>query len=196
VTVDRRTTLRWAAVVAAGAGATFGGIQFFGRDREDLRTTVSGYGKDPLLTSPPRDAWPLRLKPAQRAAVKQLADLVLPGDPAATPACPAASTLDIDAFFDEWLSAPYPEQAADHALLMPLLNDVARAPANASSIRRKSKFTEAAARFRVLATAAYYTTAEGLSAIGFVGNEARAEFEAPPAELVRRFEQAFAKLHP
>lgn len=190
MTPDRRTTLRWAAAVAVAAGTGVGGIRYFGRERAGSapEAAAAGYGKDPPLTSPRRDVWPLRLTPDQRGAARRLADLVLPGDAAATPPCPAASTLGIDAFFDEWLSAPYPEQRADRALLTPLLDAAAR--------RREPAFHKAAARFRVLAIAAYYTTAEGLAAIGFVGNEARERFDGPPPAIARRFEEAFARLKP
>lgn len=198
MTPDRRTTLRWAAAVAVAAGTGFGGVRYFGRDRAggSVEADVRGYGKDPPLTSPHRDVWPLRLAPDHRAAVRQLADLILPGDPDGTPPAPAASALDIDAFFAEWLSAPYPDQRADRALLMPLLAAVAAATARTAAIRREPRFEVAAARFRVLATAAYYTTAEGLAAIGFVGNEARERFDPPPPAVVQRLEAAFARLKP
>lgn len=196
MTPDRRTTLRWAAAAAVAAGAGFGGLRHFGRDRpgDDAGAEGRGYGKDPPLAEPRRNVWPLRLDDKRRAAVRALADLLLPGDPAATPPAPPASGLAIDAFFDEWLSAPYPDQRADRALIVPLLDAVARAPLRARAIRRETAFAEASARFRVLAVAAYYTTPQGLAAIGFVGNEARERFDGPPPEIAQRFEEAFARL--
>lgn len=193
MTVDRRTTLRWAAAVAATAGIGYGGIRHFAIDRADPPPAEGhGYGKDPPRAKPRRDVWPLRLSADQRWAARTLADLLLPGDPAATPPCPPASALRLEEFFDEWLSAPYPDQRDDRRLLTPLLDTVART--SARTIPRDAASKAAVARFRILAAAAYYTTPEGLAAIGFVGNEARERFDGPPPEVARNFEKAFAKL--
>lgn len=192
MTLDRRTTLRWAAAVAATAGIGVGGIRHFARDRADPPAEGPGYGKDPPRAKPRLDVWPLRLSADQRWAARTLADQLLPGDPNATPPCPPASKLGLEEFFDEWLSAPYPDQRDDRRLLIPLLDAVARTSTRA--IPRNATLKQAVARFRVLTAAAYYTTPEGLAAIGFVGYEARERFDGPPPEVAQRFEAAITKL--
>lgn len=74
---------------------------------------TNGYGRDPTLMEP-KVVWPLTLGKAQRMMVDMLADMMLPADAVS----PGAAKLGVGAFVDEWISAPYPAQQADRALIL------------------------------------------------------------------------------
>lgn len=76
-----------------------------------------GYGTDPDLLAA-KVPWPLTLGAEQRRLINHLGDLVLPADDRS----PSAGSIDIAAFVDEWVSAPYPVQAADRQLVLPVLD--------------------------------------------------------------------------
>lgn len=179
----------WAGVVAIATGASWAGSQRGIFAAADVSTSA-GYGPDPAMLEPRRDHWPLTLDKGQRNAVATLIDRMLPGDPTAEQPTPPASTLNLASFFDEWLSAPYPDQRADRALLLPLLAAVEATPAPNGDAQDQV----ASERFRVLAAAAYYTTEIGMVAIGYVGNEPRATFEGPPPDVIAGLEAALARL--
>lgn len=167
------------------------------------RRGAAGYGMDPNLVAPAQSPWPLTLTPRQRAAARGVMDVILPGDAGA----PAASTVGLVDFLDEWVSAPYPDQRADAALLVPMLDEIDR-----ESLRRFGKgagssscaeieslaagLAQAPAfrRLCILAAAAYYTSHAGFAAIGFVGNEPRTSFDGPPAQVLADFELKMAHL--
>ena len=180
--MDRRAVLGWAAVVAGAVGAGFGWRAYTGASAPAASAPATaaapGYGKDPPLVEPAAAPWPRTLDSAQRSALAERLERLLP----ASAGLPGAVELGLVDFFDEWLSAPYPDQQADRALLLPLLERGGVADAAAET------------RLRVLALAATYTTPAGIAAIGFVGNEARAEFEPLPPAVVERLEAAFARL--
>ncbi len=168
----------------------------------------TGFGSDPLLTKAykPGDVWPLTLSPAQRRTVTAFCDLILPADDLG----PAASAVGVPEFLDEWISAPYPLQQADSALLREGMDwldaeagkrfgkpfadlDAARQSAICDDIcnraTAKPEFKKAAAffvKFRSLSAAGYYSTQEGWKAIGFVGNVPTATFDGPPPEVLRQ----------
>ncbi len=62
----------------------------------------------------PTIPWPLTLSDNQRAVVKICAGLMLPADAHS----PSAATLPIDAFVDEWVSAPYQQQQRDRHIIL------------------------------------------------------------------------------
>ena len=53
------------------------------------------------------ELWPLTLTKEQRATATALCDLIIPADDTS----PAASSVGVVDFIDEWISAPYPEHA-------------------------------------------------------------------------------------
>jgi len=57
----------------------------------------------------PSVPWPLTLTQDQRAVLRIAADLILPADAHS----PSAGSLPVDAFIDEWVSAPYQQQQRD-----------------------------------------------------------------------------------
>jgi hypothetical protein len=185
--LDRRETLYWmglvSALVVTGCKPAVPGLP-------SATAHAQGYGKDPSMTAPKR-TWPLTLSPTEKSRLAAIADVILP----ATALMPAPSALGIDAFFDEWLSAPYPDQQADRALILPLASDH-RPPT--TLVERLGFATDAAApalaRFRLLVVAACYTTSAGMTAIGYIGNEPRATFDGPPPAVLAHFDAEAAKL--
>ena len=185
--VERRTTMKWGAAVAGLVAVGWGVSQLPSGAPKAVAAT--GYGKDPPLVDPKRNVWPLTLDEAQRRDLAKLVDIVVPG----IDGSPKGSDLGLVDFFDEWLSAPYPDQQADADLIMPMLktlgsNPQSGVPKLASSADPKFR------RFCTLAAAAYHTTPEGIKALGFVGNEPRATFDGPPPEVLRHFDVELAKL--
>lgn len=177
--LSRRQVLQWMAAVSATAYSkgTIGAVVASGGSM--------GYGNDPLLTDPPRQPWPNIISGKLLTALAELVDEVLParGD------SPAASEVGIVLFFEEWLSAPYPQQLADRALLLPLIER------SASGVSLRALQTGAAwERFRLLTGAAYFTTPVGMREMGFVGNVPQREFKGPPEEVLRMLDQRFEAL--
>ncbi|QOV92471.1 gluconate 2-dehydrogenase subunit 3 family protein [Humisphaera borealis] len=184
-----------------------------GQGQEDasrLATTrpVAGYGTDPNLVAfhKPGDIWPLTLSPAQKTAATALADVIFPKDNLG----PAASEVNVPAMIDEWVSAPYPIQQADRAIILPGLDwidieankrfkkpfaDLADDQKTAicddicDPIKAKKEFKTAAKffiKFRGVAAGAYYATPPGWEAIGYVGNVALGSFDGPPEEVLKK----------
>ena len=195
------------------AGAVYFGAQSFSEAaaREASGSGASpakGYGTDPNLTRvyAPGDLWPLTLDPVQRLTATALADLIFPEDHLG----PAASQLRVVDYIDEWISAPYPAQQGDRPRILeglawleaesghrfqrgfPMLSvaeqtricdDIAWAPEAKPEFREAAHFFH---RFRNLAAGAYYGSAEGWKAIGYVGNQPMPVFPGPPREVLER----------
>lgn len=181
----------WAALIAGLAQRT-GGEAW-------ASSPGAGYGKDPAVMPPEPAPWLKQLTPEEREVVRALVDQILPADEGV----PAASEVGLVDFFDEWLSAPYPEQKDDRRLLLPLLSECSRRSiADSGALGRwlvtvcdpKSSLAPAFERMRVLCAAAYYTTAAGIDRIGFVGNVPHDRFDGPPAEVLQRFDAALRVL--
>ena len=167
-----------------------------------------GYGVDPNLTKvyAPGDFWPLTFTPGQKRAAAALADVILPKDHLG----PAASELGVPEMLDEWVSAPYPVQQADRAVVLPglawldaesnkrfgkpfadlaerqqhaICDDVCDAKAAGPAFRQAAAFF---VKFRSLCAGAYYATPAGWRAIGYVGNVALGSFDGPPPEVLQQ----------
>lgn len=203
--LPRRTVLKWFAAFAAATQ-----LPDFGSTGEATAATpaAKGYGMDPDLSKfyQPGDFWPLTLTPTQRTTVTALADLILPADHLG----PAASTVRVPDFIDEWVSAPYPPQQKDREALLPGLQWLEEEAQKrfgktfaAATEQEKSavvdnicwpadakpEFKKAAAffqKFRSLAASAYYGTEAGWKAIGYVGNTPLAKFDGPPPEVLAK----------
>ena len=195
--IDRRSVIGWGAVVAAAVGVKWGISTLpSGAPRGEDAAEATGYGVDPLLTTPKRHVWPRILDAAAQRDLAALIDIVVPGIDGG----PSGSSVGLVAFFDEWLGAPYPDMVADRALIMPLL-EAFRGVARDAATRRTQRIERLAgplarafARFCVLAAAAYHTTPLGVTALGFVGNEPRPTFDGPPPQVLAHFDAEFAKL--
>ena len=203
VQLSRREAVKW--VMAAVAAAS---LPVPVRGQRSSPPSVNGYGRDPdlLKTYKPGDLWPLTFSAAQRATATALADLIIPKDPLG----PAASAVGVPAMIDEWISAPYEIQQADRPVILDglawietesgkrfsksfvqLAQDQKRAICDDICWLEKAKpqFRKAAAffsRFRALCSAAYYSTAPGWDAIGYVGNVALPRFDGPPPEVLHK----------
>lgn len=219
--ISRRTTLAWVAAATAspwavsGANAAPDAAQPSTWPQGELPPiSAAGYGQDPNLVKPVVP-WPLTLSPAQRADLKTIAGLMLPADSHS----PSAATLPIDAFIDEWVSAPYPQQQHDRTLILhglDWLNAESQARfhhdfAAASEAEHRAIFDDIAFRARVkpgyerpalffgrlraLMMAGFYSLPEGMADIGYMGNKPTLEpYPGPPSEALAHLNAALARL--
>ncbi len=206
--LDRRTAIKW--MMTASAAVAF--LRSRGLGDEPMVHTAPvfahGYGTDPDLVKryEAGDVWPLTFTAAQRQTVATLCDVILPADEHS----PAASALGVPDFIDEWISAPYPEQQADRPVMLEglawievesqrrfglafgntiprqqraICDDICHAPDAKPEFQMAAEFFR---RFRDLASGGYFTTTEGMKALGYIGNVPLAKFEGAPAELIKR----------
>jgi len=206
--VDRRSAMAWVGVVGAvlAGGA---GVVVYGEYREG-RPKAKGYGTDPKLAKPEKAPWPRIMTAAQLQAAALFADHILP----ASGSAPAATALGIPDFLNEWVSAPYPDQMKDRAILLDGLEGLRISSqrrwgvdfAAASAGQRQALLQALAAakpkttahtffrRMRALVVGAYYTTPQGFKDIGYIGNVPRTSDPGPSAEVKAHLERAFQKL--
>lgn len=202
--MPRRQLLKWFAAVAA---ADLVGVASPGAFAQQAKIpSTVGYGTDPLLATAynPGDVWPLTLSDSDRKAVIALADVILPADDLG----PAASEVNLVDFIDEWVSAPYPNQVNDRDIVLPGLlwldeesqsrfqNDFADLNAEqqvaicdelCAGSPKTPELVKGArffSRFATICTGAYYSTPEGWTAIGYVGNVPSGIFAGPPREVL------------
>jgi hypothetical protein len=201
--MDRRTTIKW-LIAARAAWPLRGWASVASRPA----SAGSGYGTDPdlLPTYVPGELWPLTLTARQRALAAVLSDLIMPADEQS----PSASQVGVVSFIDEWVSAPYPEQQRDRALILEGLAwidaESARAfgaPFDGISPDERQRLcdricdatsagpadADAArffARYRDLTGGAFYSTPAGRQDLQYIGNVPRTSFPPPPPELLRR----------
>ena len=202
--IDRRTAIKWmlaaSTTMALGPGFAPGQMAAIPSGR--------GYGPDPDLLKHYQagELWPLTLTDAQRLTAVVLSDFIMPADAQS----PSASSVGVVDFIDEWISAPYPTQAADRAIVVPGLAwieeeatkrfaksfvklDEAQKTAIGDDIcfapKAKPQF-EAAARFfatyRNLTSGGYYSSPEGRKDLRYIGNFPMAQFDGPPPEVLRQ----------
>jgi len=206
--LDRRTAIKWMATVAA-ASATFGHKVHAAESNITAAKVVGGgYGTDPDLTKfyKPGDLWPLTMTDKQRAAAAALCAIIFPGDENSK----SAAELNVHDFVDEWISAPYDQQAADRPVVLEgldwideesnrrfsrnfaqldqdqqtaICDDVSYAPEANPEFAKGAEFFSL---FRNLAAGGFYSTADGMRNIGYVGNMPLTSFEGPPPEVIAR----------
>ncbi|MDA7640504.1 gluconate 2-dehydrogenase subunit 3 family protein [Opitutaceae bacterium] len=201
--ISRRDVLKWFA--AAAAASQLESIPLWAQNED---TSAMGYGKDPNLMKmyKPGEVWPLTLSGKQRDIVSVLADSILPEDKWG----PAASTLNVPEFIDEWVSAPYSRQQSSRKKILPgldtmntlgqnkfgkeltaltptqmttLIDSAASAKGENSLLGKAESFLY---EFTSLCMGAYYGTPDGWKAIGYVGNTPLASFDGPPPEVLDR----------
>ena len=216
---DRRTAIKW-MLTAAASTTMLGRVGHAATSQTEspahpastaattAPVTAAGYGTDPDLvkTYKPGDVWPLTMTDAQRATAAALCAVIIPADASS----PSAADLHVHDFIDEWVSAPYPDQARDRPVILDGLVWI-----DVESQRRFSKnfavlsemektalcddicFTEKAApqfkhgakffaRFRDLTAGGFYTTPQGMKDIGYTGNMPLATFDGPPAAVLQK----------
>jgi hypothetical protein len=202
--LDRRTAIKW--VLAASAALRLPSMSFDAA-AAIAATGTQGYGKDPNLMKVyvAGELWPLTLTKDQRATATALCDLIIPADDQS----PAASSVGVVDFIDEWISAPYPGHAADRETVLEGLSWLesegqrrfgtafttlltAQMAAIADDLTAepvKDGFTAAAAffaRYRALTAGGFYTTPIGMRDLQYVGNVAMTRFDGPPQEVLKR----------
>jgi len=220
--ISRRVTLAWvtaasaspwvvAQIEPAAAQTAAPGLW-----KEVSVTTITGpgYGSDPNLVKP-SVPWPLTLTADQRALLRIAAGLILPADAHS----PSGASLHLDAFVDEWVSAPYLQQQRDRVIILSGLawldaESTARFAKNfaqASDTERRAIFDDIAfkakvrpgyerpafffARLRGLLMGGFYSLPEGMKDIGYVGNAPMTgDYPGPTQEAVAHLNAALAKL--
>jgi len=218
--VSRRVTLAWVAAATASPW-TVGAVepaqaQQMGlwKEIDVTPVTVPGYGQDPNLVKPVVP-WPLTLTQEQRAVLRIAADLILPADAHS----PSAGSLPIDAFIDEWVSAPYPDQQRDRRLILSGLAWLdaegharfGHGFAAASDGERRAIFDSIAfrakvqpgygrpaiffARLRGLMLGGFFSRPEGMKDLGYIGNAPMTgAYPGPTPEALEHLHTALAKL--
>lgn len=205
VRLSRREVIKW--LVAASAAGVASEVPAFAQSAR-LPRSAQRYGTDPHVNQSysPGDFWPLTMTAQQRETTAVLADFILPADDFG----PAASTLRVPDFIDEWISAPYPQQESDCPVIVKglawieaearrrfakgsaaldakqaqaLCDDIAWLPDAQPEFRKPAEFFD---RFRNIAAGAYFGTREGWQAIGYVGNTPLAVFPGPPPEVLEK----------
>jgi hypothetical protein len=190
--LDRRTAMKW--VLAASAALRLPSVSF---DALAAAPAAQGYGKDPDLMKvyASGDLWPLTLTKAQRATATALCDLIIPADGTS----PAASSVGVVDFIDEWISAPYPEHAVDRKTIVDGLASIdGEAQRRFGTSFAKLSATQMSAiadamsadaffiRYRALTAGGFYTTPVGMRDLKYVGNVAMATFEGPTQEILAK----------
>jgi len=206
--MDRRTTIKWMLAASASMPLLERRAAAIDPSTALLPAQGEGYGTDPDLTRiyHPGDLWPLLLTPVQRRTAGALCDLIIPAD-SASPSASAAGVVD---FLAEWVSAPYPHQQADCAIILAGLEwmdseGVRRFGREFTALEEAEQrlicddicceqtaipaFAEAArffARYRDLTAGGYYSTAAGRKDLQYIGNVPLKSFEGPPLELLQK----------
>jgi hypothetical protein len=190
--IDRRTAIKW--VMAASAALKLPSVSF---DALAATPATQGYGKDPDLMRIYKagELWPLTFDKEQRATATALSDLIIPADETS----PAASSVGVVDFIDEWISAPYPDHAVDRKIV---LDGLGRIEGEAQR-RFSTAFAKLSAaqmstiadamledaffiRYRALTAGGFYTTPVGFRDLKYVGNVPMAAFEGPTPEILKR----------
>jgi Gluconate 2-dehydrogenase subunit 3 len=163
---------------------------------------AQGIGRDPNLHKK-EIPWDRVMTPEEKRAATALGDIIIPADQYG----PAASSVGVPDFIDEWVSAPYEQQQNDAKVIRPGLawidNEsrnrfgkpyadvtIEQQTAIVEDILKDGTEAHKKARgffgvFRDRATGGYYSTVEGWKAIGYVGNTPMAEFPGPPPEVLK-----------
>lgn len=220
--ISRRVTLGWIAAASSTAFALAGcdsqtakGPQTGNwKDIALQPVTAKGYGLDPNLVEPVVP-WPLTLDKAQRGSLRIAADLMLPADDRS----PSGSALNIDAFIDEWVSAPYEAQQTDRGLIVSGLawmdaesqQRFGKSFAQSTDTQRREIFdlvafkkkvqpgyerpAEFFTRLRALMLAGFYSLPEGMKDIGYMGNQPSVgPYPGPTKDALAHLNAALAKL--
>lgn len=208
--MDRRVAIKWmltAAATLTGLDRTATAASGEAGAIASAPIKATGYGPDPSMVKiyKPGDVWPLTLDDARRRATSALCDVMIPADATS----PSASAVGVPDFIDEWVSSPYPGQVADRRIV---LDGLAWIDAEAQR-RFQADFADLAGhqqiaicddicdpakarpghaqavkffkRFRDLTAGGYYTTPQGMKAIGYVGNVPLPAFAGPPIEALK-----------
>ncbi len=203
--MDRRVAIQW--MLTATVALSLPRTDASGAPERNSLGTAKGYGSDPSMVKVYKsgDVWPLTFSESQRRTAIVLCDVIIPPDKAS----PSASAVGVHDFIDEWISSPYPAQAGDRVLILEGLlwldgeadrrfkkpyadlsleeavlvcRDISNASVAKSEMKKAAQFFK---RYRDLTAGGYYTTPEGMKAIGYVGNTPSRTFDGPPLDALR-----------
>jgi hypothetical protein len=187
-------------IIAAAATMPFLHFEGFG----------AGLPSAGLLTDPDLHKkivpWERVLTEAELETVTALCDLIIPADEHSQ----AASAVGVPDFINEWVSAPFAQQAADLREIRAgltwldqeskkrfhrnrfvqldarqqhaICDDIRHEPTAASAHKTAAAFFS---KMRDLTAGGFYTTPEGWKDLGYVGNVPLAEFPGPPPEVLK-----------
>lgn len=206
--VDRRTTLKWLGATILASRAELAS------PASKLLPSARGYGTDPNLTKP-EVTWPRTMSRSQLLIVAAVCDLLLPDDGRS----PSASAVGVHDFIDEWISAPYPDQQEDRAVILRGVDWIAAETASrttqpfhhAPSELRTELFErllgerqpspsfpnadQFISKLRYIATGAYYTSEAGIADLNHIGNAPIAgDYPGPSQEALEHLRQALKRL--
>ncbi len=204
-----------AGAAAISAGACADGTESGGPQAGDA-TAFSGAtsGGNPRAAGTPADPdmvspvvwWDLVLTEDELATLAALCDVIIPEDEHS----PGAAALGAHAFIDEWVSAPYDGNREDLTRIRgglvwldiessdrfggrfaeltldqkhAICDDICWVENAAPEYRVGARFFD---RVRDLTSTAFWTTAEGMADLGFVGNRPMPRFDGPPPEVLER----------
>ena len=205
-----------AGAAALSTGACADGSDSGVPDAEDAASfTGATSGGNPRAAGTPTDPdmvspvvwWDLVLTEDELATLASLCDVIIPEDEHS----PGAAALGAHNFIDEWVNAPYDGNRSDLVLVRGGLVwlDIESSGTFRRALHRTSTLDEKhaicddicweanaapeyriAARFfdrvRDLTSTAFWTTAEGMADLGFVGNRPMPTFDGPPPEVLER----------
>ena len=213
IEIDRRVTLQWLAGAMAASALPLSGAYAAAPKAWPEGTPPPaagpGYGTDPDLIEG-IVPWPKTLSREQLRTAAAIADTILPPEGPH----PAPSAVGVHDFIDEWVSAPYPAQAGDRALILPGLAWVeaeaqarhgkayaALAEADRAAILRDAPQADARGKafldkMKFLTAGAYYTSEAGIAELGYVGNEPiEGDYPGPTPEAYAHLDRLLASLN-
>ena len=166
---------------------------------------AAGTPTDPDLVSP-AVWWDLVLTEEELATLAALCEVIIPEDEHSA----GAAELGAHHFIDEWVSAPYDGNREDLTLVRgglvwlniesakrfgepftgltleqkhAICDDICWEEKAAPEYRVAARFFD---RVRDLTSSAFWTTAEGMADLGFVGNQPMPRFDGPPPEVLEQ----------
>ena len=218
--MDRREALKVIATAAAAASLGEGlapamadaqaPVQIAPRRRGTTATVPPKVGPRGTPTDPDllnaKATWPRLLSAPELVTLAALCDMIIPADEKS----PAASTVGVPAYINEYVSAPY--DWAERALVRVrgglVWLDVESGkrfgkPFAQLSVAQRTQICDdicfwtnakpefkAGARFfgeiRNLTQSGFYTSDAGMKDLGYVGNVPLAKFDGPPPEVLRK----------
>ena len=170
---------------------------------------AAGTAWDPDLVAPVVP-WERTLTADELASLAVLCDVVIPADGRS----PSASAVGAHDFIDEWVSAPYEGNARDLVVIRggllwldresderfgseaarlrfrdltdeqrtAICDDICYEPDAPAGYEAGAKFFD---RVRYLTSTAFWTTAEGMQDLEYIGNIPLGQWDLPPAEVLR-----------
>lgn len=218
--MDRRTTLKW---LLAGVGATPVIAACSPGEAPQTSTLLLGnpapitgtpYGGDPDLMDPVV-TWERTMTQPQLQLAAALCDVVMP----ATDDLPAASTLGVPDFVDEWVSSPYEMTQDSRSACFELFEWLeaearktgAASFAGAQLDQQKAlldriawsqsvedgleTYASAFDKFRTISVSAYLSSEEGSYWLGYRGNQpATGDYAGPTPEALTHLQAALDPL--